>query len=216
MAKFCGNCGAQMDDADKVCGQCGTPFAGAAISDSTPAVKEKGNNKVVKLIVGVIVAIVAIVVIANIVGNYSGYKGTINKMVKALQNYDTATLESVASSIIEETVVAWYGDDYDVYDYYDEAISDTLDKYEDSVGTIKKISYEITDETELSDRRLNELKDNLEDSYNMDTSDIKKVVQVDLKINVKGSKKSSTYNVNNIYMIKENSDWKVFYGNLNY
>ena len=28
MAKFCGNCGAQLDDGDKVCGQCGTPVNG--------------------------------------------------------------------------------------------------------------------------------------------------------------------------------------------
>lgn len=28
MAKFCGNCGAQLDDDDKVCGQCGTPVTG--------------------------------------------------------------------------------------------------------------------------------------------------------------------------------------------
>lgn len=28
--KFCGNCGAQMDDAARVCGQCGTPFMEAA------------------------------------------------------------------------------------------------------------------------------------------------------------------------------------------
>ena len=30
MAKFCGNCGAQLDDGDKVCGQCGTPVNGNA------------------------------------------------------------------------------------------------------------------------------------------------------------------------------------------
>lgn len=29
MAKFCGNCGAQMNDDANVCGMCGTPFAGA-------------------------------------------------------------------------------------------------------------------------------------------------------------------------------------------
>lgn len=26
MSKFCGNCGAQLDDAAKVCGNCGTPL----------------------------------------------------------------------------------------------------------------------------------------------------------------------------------------------
>lgn len=213
MAKFCGNCGAQMDDADKVCGQCGTPVAGSSVAEKSAA-NEKGNNKIVKLIIGVIAAIVVIVIIANVAGSLTGYKSTIKKMVKALQNNDISTLESLASSINEETFGAWYGDD--IYDYYDDMISDTLDKYEDSVGKIKKISFEITDETELSDRRMNELKDNLEDLFNMDTSDIKKVVKVDLKITVKGTKKSSTYNVSSLYMIKENSGWKIFYGNLSY
>lgn len=213
MAKFCGNCGAQMGDDDKVCGQCGTPFAGSSVADKSAA-KEKNSNKIVKLIIGVIAAIVVAVIIANVAGNFTGYKATIKKMVKALQNDDMSTLESLASSVSEETYGAWLGDD--VYDYYDDMISDTLDKYEDSVGTIKKISYEITDETELSDRRMNELKDNLEDIYNMDTSVIKKVISVDIKITVKGTKKSSTYNVSSLYMIKENSGWKIFYGNLSY
>lgn len=33
MAKFCGNCGAQMDDGAKICGMCGTPFvnSGSAV-----------------------------------------------------------------------------------------------------------------------------------------------------------------------------------------
>lgn len=213
MSKFCRNCGAQMDDIDKVCGQCGTHVVENSVPEMA-AEKEKGSNKLVWLIVGVIVAIVAVVIMANVAGNFTGYKGTINKMVRALQSNDIATLEGMASSISEEEFGAWYGDD--IYDYYDEVISDTLDKYEDSVGTIKKISYEITDEKELSDRRMNELNDNLEELYNMDTSSIKKVVGVNLKITVKGSKKSSTYNVKNLYMIKENSGWKVFYGNLNY
>lgn len=216
MAKFCANCGSQMDDEDKVCGQCGTPVAGAEIKSAVGAsnTKSKGNNNIVKIIVGIIVAIVVIVVAANIAGNFTGYKGTINKMVKALQNNDVATLEMLASSISEETYGAWYGDDLD--EYYEEAISNVLDKYEDKVGTIKKISYEITNENELSDRRMDELEDNLVDKYNMDTSEIKKVVKVDLKLTVKGTKKSSTYNVSNFYLIKENGGWKIFYGKLDY
>jgi flagellar basal body-associated protein FliL len=248
MAKFCAKCGCQMDDADKVCGQCGTPVAGSSESvaensesvagssesvvgspaPAAPVTNGKSKKKIVKLIIGVIVAIIAVVIIANVAVNYIGYKGTINKMVKALKNNDTATLESMASSISEEEFEKQYGarDTYedgetgtykDVYDYYDEVISNTLDKYEDSVGIIKKITYEITDETELSDRRVDELKDDLEKLYdNMDASVIKKVVGVDIKITVKGSKKSSAYDVDNLYMIKEDDGWKVFYGYLDY
>lgn len=135
-------------------------------------------------------------------------------MVKALQQDDVAMLESLGSSISEEMYYAWYEDD--LYEYYDNMVSNTLDKYEDNVGNIKKIFYEITDETEFSDRRIDELQENLVDMYNMDASSIKKVVKVDLKITVKGNKKSSVYNVNNLYMIKESGGWKIYYGSLSY
>ena len=31
MAKYCGNCGTQLEDSAKVCGQCGTPLDGASL-----------------------------------------------------------------------------------------------------------------------------------------------------------------------------------------
>ena len=36
MAKFCGNCGAQMSDSAKVCGMCGTPFTSSAKENAAP------------------------------------------------------------------------------------------------------------------------------------------------------------------------------------
>lgn len=221
MAKFCANCGAQLEDGDKVCGQCGTPVNGAAPAPAaastgtgTDAGKAKSGNKIFIIAAAAIVLIVVAVIVVNIAGNYTGYKGTLNKMVKALQEDDVATLESLGSSISEEMYSAWYGDDY--FDYYDDIVSNALDKYEDSVGNIKKISYEITDETEFSDRRLDELDENLIDRYNMDTSGIKKIIKVNLKITVKGNKKSSVYNVDSLYMIKESGGWKIHYGSLSF
>jgi hypothetical protein len=211
MAKFCRNCGAQMDDADRVCGQCGTPIHGVVLAD-TPVVKNKGKDKKVKRIAGLIVAIVAIAIIFNVVGYFTGYKGAVNKMVRALKNDDTATLESLICSPEIEIMGYW-----DEYDKYDELVSDTLDKYEDSVGAIKKISYEIIDETELSDRRLDEIKENLETGFTVDTSVMKKMIKIDLKITVKGASKSANYYVEDyLYMVKENSGWKIYYDSLRY
>lgn len=220
MAKFCANCGAQMDDEDKVCGQCGTPVAGAAtVPAPADTVKSTGKasgktNNIIKIAIAVIAVVVVAVIAANIIGSFTGYKGTLNKMVKALQKDDTATLETLSSSISEELYEDWYGDK--LYDYYDEAVSNTLDKYEDNVGNIKKISYEISDVTELSDRRLDDLKEELIDDYNMDVSGIKKIVKVELKLTVKGGKKSSTYNVDNLFLVKESGGWRLFYGSLSY
>ncbi len=220
MAKFCSNCGAQMNDEDKVCGQCGTPVTGANVNPAPAAApvadeeKKKNNNKIIALIAIAIVAIVAIVVVANIASNFTGYKGTLNKMVKALKDDDTDVLVDLASSISNEVNEAWYGDDYE--DYYEDAVDGVLDKYEDKVENIKKISYEITDETELSKRQMEDLEEAMIDNYDMDFSDIKKVVKVDLKITVKGSKKSGSYNVDDLIMVKEDGGWKIHYGSLSY
>ena len=211
MAKFCTNCGSQLNDGDKVCGQCGTPVAGAAKAAASAGAKD--GNKIVKIIAAVIGLIVLVVIVANAAGS-PGYKKTLDKMFKAIQKDDAATLESLASSISEEIYGARYGDN--LYKQYDRLVSNTLDKYEDNVGAVKKMSYEITDETEFSDRRLNDLKDNLVDVYHMDTSGIKKVVKVELQVTVKGAKKSAVYNVYNLYVVKEKGGWKIFYGDLNY
>ena len=152
-------------------------------------------------------------IVIGVVSSMNSYKATLDKMVKALRKDDVATLESLSSSVSDEVYGAWYDD---LTGYYEDQVSNTLDKYEDSVGDIKKISYEITDETEFSKRRVNELKDQLVDSYNMDPSDIKKVVDVSLQLTVKGSKKSAAYNVYDLYLIKESGGWKIYYGTLSY
>lgn len=48
MARFCGNCGAQLDDDAKVCGQCGTPIDGnvPGLKIVDPEKKKKMMKKV--------------------------------------------------------------------------------------------------------------------------------------------------------------------------
>ena len=241
MAKFCTQCGARMEDDDRVCGQCGTPASDAA--DMNPAKKSDpntpgtvnpgspanaiGKNKGMKwivLIIAVVAAIVACVIAVKVVSNFTGYKGTVRKMVRALQKDDVDALESMASSISDviKDNDEDYEEDYDEEDgeeeddYYESLISATLDKYEDKVGAVKSISYEITDTSEISDRRLDKIKENLIDYYNMDTTGIKKIVKVDLRLKVKGENKSSIYDVEELNLVKEDGGWKIHYGSLDY
>lgn len=219
MAKFCANCGAQLNDEDKVCGACGKPVAGAAPAGNGEAAaakeaKAKGNGKIVALVGAAIALVVVLVIAINIIGAFTGYKGTIRKMVTALKKYDVEALAALSSSVSDEVYESWYGND--IYDKYDDKVSDVLDKYEDRVGTIKKISYEITDVTELSDRRVEEIEDNLIESYNIDVSGIKKIMTIDMTLTVKGAKKSASYSVSDLYLIKESGGWKLYYGSLNY
>lgn len=209
-AKFCTNCGTQLNDGEKVCGQCGTPVSGAAEKEKK---KKGGFVSVLKLIIAIVIIAAIAVVALYITGALGGYKSTVGKMVKALQNYDVEDMEKLTGSVSEETYSAWYGD---VHEYYKEAIADALDRYEDNVGAVKRISYEITDSSEFSKRRVEQAKEILVDDYNMDVSQIKKIVSVELQLNVKGAKDTATYMVDKLYLIKEGGKWTIFYGNLRY
>lgn len=220
MAGFCGNCGNQLGETDKVCGNCGTPVQGKApvvtdvAVDTQKSEKKISGSKRIKLVALAIVALVAIVIISNFISNNTGYNGTIKKMVKAFEKYDMTRLQELTSEISDEIYGMLYEDELE--DYYENRVSEALDNIEERVGTIKTISYEITDTTKLSERRLDELKDNLVDTYEMYVDDIKEIVQVDLKLTVKGSKKSSSYNVDTLLLIKESGGWKLLYGDLDY
>ncbi len=161
-----------------------------------------------------VVAAVAIKVVVS----FTGYRGTLRKMVNALEDEDVEELLSLSSSLGEDIFLEGYGyyyeDDYE--EYCENMISETLDKYDDKVGNIKNISYEIKEVTELSDRKMENLEDYLIDYYDIDTSEVKKILKVDLRLTVKGSERTKTYNVDDreFYLIKEGSEWTIYYGNL--
>ncbi len=236
MARFCSYCGAVMEDTDKVCGQCGTPameYYGSDQRESAPreriqrprnsrplgsgqsiSIDKAKVNLIIKLAIALVAVIVLGVITYKVITTFTGYNATIRKMVKALEKDDVDTLDALASSVSEEYYTFLYGSDY--FEYYEKAVSDALDDFEDSVGNIKSISYEITDVTEISDRRMNDFKDELTESFNMDTDDITDINRVYLKLTVKGKKKSSSFNVDKLYVIKEAGKWKIFYGDLDF
>ena len=57
MAGFCGNCGAKLDEGQKVCGQCGTPVEGVmkppVIRIEDPE-KKKKNKRIFKAVNAII------------------------------------------------------------------------------------------------------------------------------------------------------------------
>ncbi|AYA99979.1 zinc ribbon domain-containing protein [Lachnoanaerobaculum umeaense] len=202
MAKFCAKCGAHMEDSDLVCGQCGTPSG-----DAGPSNNSKNKGSLFAILGGAIAAIIILVVIINIVVASAGYKSTLNKMVKAIKNNDSMQLEEISSSINYEI----YGS-FDYEEMLDNFLEYRLDDYEDRVdGEVRNISYEIRDKSEITGRKTEKYKDKLSDEYSIDTDSIKKMVKVKLKLTVKGSKKSISDTIEDLYLIQENGRWKIFF-----
>ena len=202
MAKFCASCGAHMEDSDLVCGQCGTPSGNVGEVNNT---KNKGS--IFAILGGAIAAIIIIAVIINISVNSSGYKPTLNKMVNAIKNDDNIQMQQISSSINDYI----YGL-FDHYEMLDNFLDYKLDDYEDRLdGEVRNISYEIIDKSEFTERKMEKYKKKLSDDYNIYTYNITKIVKVKLKLTVKGSKRSISDIIDDLYLIQENGSWEIFF-----
>lgn len=215
MAGFCRNCGAQLEDGAKVCGQCGVPIQPEGMTPklNIPKVGEidsqtKEKAKKIGILAGAaVIAIIIIVIVVKIISANTGYRGTLNKFFKSLQNGNAAGMVSCVSGYL----VDW-GDDYsgDIEEYLDEYLDRALDTLEDEVGADPKISYEIKQNRKLSDRKVDKLKEMIE-NYNpdFDVDSIKAARNLDLKLTVKGRDDSTTDNMNDVCVVKEGGKWKI-------
>lgn len=206
MAKFCANCGAHMEDSDLVCGQCGTP-SGNPSGNEGQVNNTKNKGCTLKILAGAFAAIVIIAIIINVVLASSSYKSTLNKMVKAIKNNDITGLQVISSPVNDDV--------YGVFDYesmLERFLENKLDYYEDRLdGEVRKISYEIKDKSEITERKMEKYKDMLSDSFGADTSGIKKMVKVKLKLSIKGDRKTTSDNIDELYLIKENGRWTIYF-----
>lgn len=211
MSKYCGNCGAELDDSAKVCGQCGTPVED--VSTKIPRVKivvpekQKKVKKIVKLIIGLIVVILVAVITVAIILNFTGYKGLLRKAMNAYADYDINTLVSLSSDVY------YYGDEDWVEYYFENSVGSVLDSFESTVGHSFNFSYEINEIYDMSKRNKDELINEIENTYpDFDINLIKEVVVVDLTVTATKNKESASRDVN-VIMTKENVTWKILYIN---
>lgn len=209
MAKFCGNCGTQLEDNAKICGQCGTPLDGA--SSNIPGLKvvdpekQKKLKKMGKRIVALVALVIVAVIAFNVVSQFTGSNGLLRKVMAAYEKYDIDTLISLSSDIY------FYGDEDWVEYYFEYSVGDALDSFESSVGHSYKLSYEVNEIYTVSERKLDDMMDQIEYSYaDFDISVIEKVVIADLTVTAKQGSKSVSRDID-IVMSKENGTWRLLY-----
>ena len=209
MAKFCGNCGTQLEDNAKVCGNCGTPLDGAYTNipglKVTDPEKQKKMKKTVKRVVGLVLLVAVAIIGFNVVSPFTGYNGLLRKVMTAYEKYDIDTLVSLSSDMY------YYGEEDWVDYYFDYSVGNDLDSFEASVGHSYKLTYEINETYVMSDRKVDEMLSEIEYSYpDFDVSIIEKVVVADLTVTAKQGSKSVNQDMN-IVMTKENGTWRLLY-----
>lgn len=208
MAGFCGNCGAKLDEGQKVCGQCGTPVEGVM---KTPVIriddpeKKKKNKRRLKAVTAIIAVVLIGIIAVNVVLKFTGYNGLLRKVMKAYETYDIETLVSLSSDIY------YYGGESYGEDYFENIVGETLEFFETSVGHNYKISYEINEIYKMSNHSINATLDQIEYTFsNFDISTIEEIVVCDLNITAKQDGKSQNKALS-IFMSKEDGKWKLLY-----
>lgn len=208
MSKYCGNCGTKLKDNAKKCRKCGTPFEEipAEISGiKTVMPMKKRLKKAVKTVAVSAVIIAAAVIAITVALKYTGYNGVLRKTMAAYKKYDIDTLIDLSSDMY------YYGAGDWVENYFENSVGEDLDFYEASVGHSYKLSYEVNEIYTLSERRLDKILDEIENTYaGFDVGIIKKVVVADLTVTAVQGDKSVSKDIS-IFISKENGSWRLLY-----
>lgn len=211
MAKFCGNCGMQLEDDARVCGNCGTPYESNEVTTSGMSPQTKKKIKKIAIISAIGVAVIIIGIISlNIVSYMTGYVRTIDTYYQAINEYNVDKALSVVS---EAGMSLNTSVDYDKT--FSNMISNMLDSYESQVGHDAKVSYKIVDSYKLSDRKFQNFLTKLEDDYKYDTGDISEIVCVNVKPIITGSRDSKTLPTEEMFILKEKGKWLIYTGSTN-
>lgn len=208
MAKFCGNCGAQMDDAAKVCGNCGVPFSGndVQMKYEDPEKKEQERQKMKKLAAkyGIIAgAAIALIIIIGIIIANTGINGMLKDVTKAHKKYDVDALVEMSSDLY------YYADESYAEMVFQNVLDSHHDWFEQEVGHKYKLSYETIETYEMSKRNLEDALEQIEmlfPDFDVDMIDKIKIAQVE--IHAKQGKEEMYMHMEVVFS-KENGKWKL-------
>lgn len=211
MAKFCGNCGAKLDDDAKVCGQCGLPLEGTVLK--TPRVKvqdpakQQKMQKNLRMAAIAVIAVVVLVFASKLVAANTGYNSVLKKTMKAYMAYDTEALADMASDVY------YYYFNSDVEDYvafaFKAKLNQDMDSFEASIGQDYKLSYEVQKTYKLSKRKMDSIKETLQTQLpDYDQDEMTEVVVADVRVDAKQGKMNTSKNIS-VIMSKENGKWKL-------
>lgn len=169
----------------------------------------KSSDKVIKVSIASLVLVVLFLVVANILGNTADYYSTVKKMVGCIRDNDSEKLESCASSMS----IAALGGEEKAHETISTDIKRILDKYNAEVGRITNASYTVTNEQELSKERVEAVKTQFNSQYGLDTSGIKRILKVGIKLKLKGELSDRDYQMS-VYLVRESGGWKFYNGDL--
>lgn len=204
MSKICKNCGNPIPDEAVICTNCGaaveqpqqTGGGTQKLTDmgNTFVEKLKTDRKVLGISIGVAVLAIAAVVVLWVIVGPGGY----NKAVKSYIDFSILGKTELAEELMPKSVWDYLEDEEildmgDFIDAYDEQYEEyVLPALEEEFGENIRVKYKVTDEDELSERKMEDLRDYLKDQYDVSRRDVKKAYEVEIEATVIGDKDEDT------------------------
>ena len=209
ISKYCGNCGAKLENSEKVCRHCGRPVDSFLTTASGVIVvgsnRQKKVKRTVRLIAGLIVTVIIATLSVNIASNFTGYYSLLGKILNAYEDDDIDAFVSLSSNVY------YYSNENWVENYFENSVGFSLDFFETAVGYRYNLSYEVNEIYVMSERNKDKLIKTLEEAYpEFNTSLIEDVVVADMTVTASQDKKSTSKNIE-ITMTKEDGEWKILY-----
>lgn len=173
------------------------------------------SKKKVGLFIGIgVVALVAAVAVLIVLLVCGGYKKAIDNYVDLWYRGEITeeTFEALAPAEYWEAMEDKFEDYFDEeYEYCEEYSKDEREQYEEEFGDNYRVSYEITDKKELSDKEFKAVKEYLRDECDIEKSSVEKAYDVEFDVTVKGSEGEDTYEEEEMTLIKIDGKWYLCY-----
>ncbi len=152
------------------------------------AIKEKVPGKYQKFLpFGILaLAIAVVIVLFSMCG--SSYKKTL-KYAEQIENGKFSNIEKLAPKDVFED---YLDDDMDMdkkeyIEYCEDRYDDIIDSLEDEYGDNIKIDLKIEDKKKLSDKKLDDWREYLDETYDIPEKKVKKAYKLEIKQTIKGS-----------------------------
>lgn len=214
MSKFCEECGSPLEDNASFCENCGTavpqePEAAPAGNFFTNFLNRLKSDKKFAIITGgiAVALVLVIVLICVFAGGGKGYTKAIDNYIAVMVKGDVDKVEKLVPPEYWEYAEDEMDMDLDDFiDEYEDNIDDMMDSLEDQYGKGIKATYEVLEEKELSEKKLEGIAEALEDTYDLDAKKVTAGYELEVEMTIEGDEDDDS-NETELTVIKYDGNW---------
>ena len=168
---------------------------------------KKFSQLVIAIAAGVVAAVAVVVVLACLIFG-GGYTEAIDNYIDLISGDADAIEKMIPPAALEYMVDE---EDFDLDEFkeeYEDTSDERMEYLEEEYGEDIKISYEITKEKELSEKKLNAIRDGLKENYDIQKKSVTKGYELDVEMTIEGDDDEDT-DEDEIIVVKIDGDWYI-------